>query len=316
MDFSALDGHEDMLSPGNPEVARLRADAIPLLTQLDERENLRTVKVVPLPAGMWNALYRLEPAGVVVKLSAGDNGFEVGFLRQAAALGVPVPEVYGAGGLEHPTLPDVTYFLMSYIASVANAWPLAHAENGMTRDSLRQLGRDLGQALATLHTVHLGHVNRFGERVETWKEVLTDGFSPNWDEIAPNALFAGDLLRIFEHILAATDYWSFRDGRLIHCDLNLSNVLVDTNTHRLKAIIDPGGDAGMPMFDLGYAAVPWDHGFEFHQALLDGYRQRSDQFDPQLFYASILVTAYRHERFHNATVRESIFRDILPHIDL
>jgi hypothetical protein len=66
MDFSALESHQDMLSPGNAEVAQLRADTVSLLTQIDEREGLRTQKVVPLPPGMWNALYRLEPAGVVV----------------------------------------------------------------------------------------------------------------------------------------------------------------------------------------------------------------------------------------------------------
>src|SRR5437868_1826287 len=109
MDFSALDRHQDMLSPGTPDIARLRADAIPLLTQLDERENLHTQKVVPLPAGMWNALYRLEPAGVVAKLSANDNDFEVNFLQQAAILGLPVPQVFGSGNLEHPTL-NATYF--------------------------------------------------------------------------------------------------------------------------------------------------------------------------------------------------------------
>jgi hypothetical protein len=113
IDFSALDGHQDMLSPGTPDVAHLRADAIQLLAQIDEREQLHTQKVVPLPAGMWNALYRLEPAGVVAKLSFMENDFEVNFLRQAAALNVPVPQLFGSGHLEHPALPRASYFLMS-----------------------------------------------------------------------------------------------------------------------------------------------------------------------------------------------------------
>src|SRR3954465_11424489 len=104
-----------MLSPGNADVARLRTDAVQLLTQIDEREHLHTRKIVPLPAGMWNALYRLEPAPVVVKLVSGDNQFEVDFLRQAAALHIPAPQVMAAGKLEHAALPDATYFLMSYI---------------------------------------------------------------------------------------------------------------------------------------------------------------------------------------------------------
>ena len=101
-----------------------------------------------------------------------------------------------------------------------------------------------------------------------------------------------------------TGYLSFKDGTLTHSDLNLSNVLVDTDSHRLRAIIDPAGYAGMPMFDLGYAAMPWDHGFEFFQAMLDSDQQNSTKFDAALFYTSILVVAYRHDRFHTPAVRE------------
>jgi aminoglycoside phosphotransferase (APT) family kinase protein len=315
VDFSALDGHQDMLSPGSPDVALLRADAVQLLTQINEREQLQTQKVLPLRAGMWNALYRLEPAGVVAKLSSGDNDFEVDFLRQAALLNVPVPQVMGAGKLEHPSLPKATYFLMTYIPNSANAWHLFRSAQGMKPGTLPQLGHDLGQALAALHQVHLGYITRFGTKVESWKDALTDGFSPDWDNIAPNALFDENLLPIFKRILHESNYFSFHDGTLIHCDLNLSNVLVDADTHRLNAIIDPAGYAGMPMFDLAYAAMPWDHGFEFYEAMLDSYRQFSGKFDPILFYTSILVVAYRHERFHTPSVSASIFRDILPNLD-
>jgi Ser/Thr protein kinase RdoA (MazF antagonist) len=203
---------------------------------------------------------------------------------------------------------------MTYIPNCANAWHLIHPDNGMKPESLRQLGHDLGHALAKLHEVHLGYITRFGRRVDTWKHTLTDGFSPDWDDIAPNALFDEELLPIFEHILDQTNYFSFKDGTLIHCDLNLSNVLVDADTHRLRAIIDPGGYAGMPMFDLAYAAMPWDHGFDLFNAMLDSYRQDSRKFDPASFYTSILVVAYRHERFHTLSVRESIFQEILPKI--
>ena len=316
MDFSALEGHQDMLTPGNAEVARLRADAIPLLTQIDAREGLRTQKVVPLPSGMWNALYRLEPAGVVAKLSSGDNAFEVDFLRQAAALNVPVPQVFSAGRLEHPALPDATYFLMSYIPNCVNAWQLAHTEHAMSSEALQQLGRDLGAALATMHTVHLGYITRFSVHVETWQQVMTDGFSPNWDDPAPNALFDAELLPIFKRILRETDYFAFTNGTFVHGDLVLTNVLVDADTHRLAAIIDPGGYAGMPMFDLAYAAMPWDHGYPFHQAMLDSYRQRSDKFDAAQFYISMLVVAYRHDRFHTPAVRDAITRDILPRLGI
>jgi aminoglycoside phosphotransferase (APT) family kinase protein len=316
MDFSALDGHEDMLTPGSPDVARLRADAVPLLTQIDAREGLQTQKVLPLRAGMWNALFRLEPAGVVAKLSSGDNDFEVNFLRQASALNLPVPQVFGAGRLQHPTLTNATYFLMSYVPNCANAWPLVHSAAGMKPDALQTLGRDIGQTLATLHQVHLGYITRFGTKVDTWQHTLTDGFSPDWDNPAPNALFDAELLSTFKRILRESNYFAFQDGVLIHCDLNLSNVLVDADTHQLRAILDPAGYAGMPMFDLAYAAMPWDYGWAFYHALLDSYRKNSGSFDPILFYTSILVVAYRHERFHTPAVRASIFRDILPFIGL
>jgi aminoglycoside phosphotransferase (APT) family kinase protein len=316
MDFSALEGHEDMLSAGSPDVATLRADAIPLLRQLDEREQLQTQKVIPLRAGMWNALFRLEPAGVVAKLSSGDNDFEVNFLRQAAALKLPVPQVFGSGKLEHPSLPNATYFLMSYVPNAMNAWHLVHSPDSMKTNALRKLGHELGLALAKLHHVHLGYITRFGTKVDSWKATLTDGFSPDWDSIAPNALFDDELLSSFKRILSKSKYFDFQDGTLIHCDLNLSNVLVDANSHELLAIIDPAGYAGMPMFDLAYAAMPWDYGWEFYHAMLAAYKQHSDKFDPTLFYTSILVVAYRHDRFHTSAVRQSIVQDILPKLDL
>lgn len=315
MDFSAFIGHEDMLTPGSPDIAQLRADAVPLLTQLDQREGLQTKTVIPLKAGMWNALFLMEPAGIVAKLSVGDNDFEVNFLRQAHALEIPVPQVFSAGTLDHPTLQIVTYFLMSYIANSVNAWPLAHSEEGLPLDILHQLGNDIGQSLAKLHQVHLGYITRLGTKVETWQQAITDSFSPDWDNPAPNKLFDEKLLPILNRILQKTGYLSFQDGTLMHCDLNLSNVLLDANSHRLRAVIDPAGFAGMPMFDLAYAAMPWDTGFEFYEAMLSSYRQHSALFNADLFYTSILVVAYRHDRFHTQEVRDSIYKSILSNIN-
>jgi Ser/Thr protein kinase RdoA (MazF antagonist) len=186
----------------------------------------------------------------------------------------------------------------------------------MQPDAVRQLGHDLGAAMATLHSLHLGYITCFGAKVDSWKTTLTDGFSPDWDNIAPNALFDGELLSIFQRILRETDYFAFTDGSLIHCDLNLSNVLVDADSHQLRAIIDPGGYGGMPMFDLAYAAMSWDYGFAFHEAMLDSYRQHGGKFDPAQFYASTLIVAYRFSRFHTPAVRESIYETILPHLGL
>jgi aminoglycoside phosphotransferase (APT) family kinase protein len=314
VDFSALAGHRDMLSPGTPELARLRAEPKRFLRQIDAREGLQTQKVIPLAAGMWNALFRLEPAGLVAKLSVGNNDFEVNFLREAGVLGLPVPQLFGAGKLDDESLPNVSYFLMSYIPNSVNAWGFVHS--GMSATETQQLGRDLGRALATLHKVPLGYVTRFGTRVETWQQCITDGFSPAWCHIAPNALFDTELLPILERVLEQTNYLAFRDGSFVHGDLVLSNVLVDAVSRRLSAIIDPAGYAGMPMFDLAYAAMPWDHGYGFSEAMVESYQQHSDKFDPALFYTSTLVVAYRHERFHTPVVRADIFDKILPKLGL
>jgi aminoglycoside phosphotransferase (APT) family kinase protein len=314
MDFSALIGHQDMLTPGTMEIGRLRAEPERFLRMLDAQEDLRTQRVIPLAAGMWNALYRLEPSGMVAKLSVGNNNFEVNFLREARALGLPVPRVYGAGALDDDRLPNVTYFLMLYVPNSVNAWSFVH--EGMTEAETAQLGRDLGKTLATLHSVHKGYVTRLGTRVEAWQQCITDGFSPDWDNIEPNALFDAELLSKLEQALEQTNYLAFKDGSFVHGDLVLSNVLVDVESHQLSAIIDPAGYAGMPMFDLAYAAMPWDHGYSFSEAMVESYQQHSDKFDPVLFYTSTLVVTYRHERFHTDAVRKDIFKKILPKLGL
>jgi aminoglycoside phosphotransferase (APT) family kinase protein len=314
IDFSALEGHQDMLSPGNPDVARLREDARILLTQIDAREGLDTTKVIPIPAGMWNALYLLEPAGVVVKLSAMNNAFEVDFLRDAAVLDVPVPKVFSAGRLEHPELSNATYFVMSYIDGSANAWQHLHSDNVPPLGAFQRLGEDVGRALARLHSKHLGYITHFNDRIPRWQQALTDGFSPDWDDIAPNALFNGALLDSLRQVIDDSRYFDFSEGTLCHGDLVLTNVMIDPKTHRLRAIIDPGNYAGMPMFDLAYAAMPWDHGFEFHHALVDAYKREAGGFNQEQFYVSMLVVAYRHERFHTSAVRQYIEREILPQL--
>ena len=70
------------------------------------------------------------------------------------------------------------------------------------------------------------------------------------------------------------------------------------------------------MFDLAYAAMPWDHGFEFHHALVDSYKQACDLFDSVQFHVSMLVVAYRHERFHTPAVRQYMEQVILPQLEL
>jgi fructosamine-3-kinase len=109
-----------------------------------------------------------------------------------------------------------------------------------------------------------------------------------------------------------SDYLDFSDGHLIHTDLNLNNVLVNSQTHELVGIIDPAGYTGMPMFDLAYAAMPFEYGFDYLDALVNSYRQHGGNFEPNFFYISVMVVAYQHVRFHNAIVAESIQRDVLP----
>lgn len=314
LDFSALQNHTDLLPPGTPEIARLRQDAKNLLLQLDQKENLRTEKVLPLKSGMWNALFHLEPSGLVAKLSAYPNRFETDFLRAAKMQQVKVPAVISEGTLEHPALPGASYFLMAYIPNCINPYYLLNS--GKLPDGIRlEWAADLGQELAKLHQAHLGYISHFGQPVKTWKEAIThELFSPNWDEIAPNSLFEGQLLKDFEGILNQSGYLDFNDGSLCHTDLTMSNVLVDEGSLQIQAIIDPGGFAGMPMFDLAYTAMPWELGFDFMDRLVESYRQHGGRFDPLYFYISLLVVAYQHKRFHTPTVKASILKDVLPKI--
>lgn len=316
IDFSALTGHEDALAPGSPAVALLRAEAEPFLAQIDGRERLRTEKVWPLRSGMWNALYRLEPSGVVAKLSSGRNDCEVFSLRLAGEQGIAVPRVLAEGTLTHPALPNASYFLMEYVPNAANPAELLLKTGTLTPGSLHQLATKIGTALATMHEKHFGYITRLGSRVATWGESLTDGFSPDWETIPPNVLFTGDLLRDFRETVTRTGFLTFTEGVFVHGDLNLNNTLVDADTHELRAIIDFAGYAGMPMFDLAYAAMPWENGFDYLHALVAAYRARSSRFDVALFYTSLLAVAYRHERFHTPAVHASLLRDVLPHLSV
>ncbi|HEX2913129.1 MAG TPA: aminoglycoside phosphotransferase family protein [Chloroflexia bacterium] len=310
MDLSSLQYHTDTLEPGTPEVALLRRDAASLLVQLDHKENLQTEKVLPLKAGMWNALFHLEPAGLVAKLSPYSNQFETNFLRVAEKQQVKVPRVISEGALEHPDLPGAAYFLMTYIPECINPYPLL--VSGKLAGKVRlQLADDLGSELAKLHRHHLGYITHFGQPVKSWKEAITHPlFSPNWDEIVPKGFYQGELLKKFQHILQESGYLDFTDGSLCHTDLSLNNVLVHENSLELQAIIDPAGFAGMPMFDLAYTAMPWEIGFDFMDRLINSYQRQGGKLDPVYFKISLMVIAYQHVRFHTAAVKAAILEVI------
>jgi aminoglycoside phosphotransferase (APT) family kinase protein len=314
IDFSDLDIPRDTQPAGTAAIEAMRAGAPEALTLIDASAQLGTTRVESLNIGMWNGVYRLLPANVVAKLSAGPNDFEVDFLRAAHQLDVPVPLVLARGEVALPTVAHVTYFLMPYLDHTVNP-ALLLAEGRLPEAARLALARDLGTALARLHRKPLGYVTFLGTRVADWQAALTHPiFSPDWNHPRPNALFDADLLAIFQDYLTRCGYWQFQQGTLVHGDLNLNNTLVNATTHRLRAVIDPAGFAGMPMFDLAYACMPLEYGFDYLDSMLDAYQAAGGTFEPRFFWLSLLVVLYQHRRFHTPAVRAAVETRILPQI--
>jgi aminoglycoside phosphotransferase (APT) family kinase protein len=312
IDFSDLAVPRPDQYAGTQAIEDMRGAAPEALSTIDAREGLGTTRVESLNMGMWNGVYRLLPANIVAKLSVGPNDFEVNFLRTARALDVPVPAVLATGTLALPKVDHVTYFLMPHLDHTVN--PAQVLAEGRLPDAARlALAHDLGTDLARLHRKPLGYVTFLGTRVADWQAALTHPiFRPDWTNPRPNALFDADLLAIFQNYLERAGYWQFQQGTLVHGDLNLNNTLVDATTLRLRAVIDPAGFAGMPMFDLAYACMPLEYGFDYLDTMVAAYQAAGGTFEPRFFWLSILVVLYQHRRFHTPEIRQVIESRILP----
>jgi aminoglycoside phosphotransferase (APT) family kinase protein len=174
------------------------------------------------------------------------------------------------------------------------------------------IGHAVGTALANLHTLTFPHLRHFDNTTLDWGTCLA-----LWD-LVETVLFDAPLLARFIHILEQTRYRQQTEGTLTHSDANLHNVLIDTQTNRFQALIDPGPMIiGLPMYDLAYAVQPWRYGDVYQQAVLTAYQQAGGPVDAPLFYTSLLVVAYQQSRYYDPTmarIRPFIQSAILPHL--
>jgi len=319
VDFSLLDTHKDLLAPGSPRVASIRQQATSLIASVISRENLPVAKVIPLEAGMWSSVFLLAPLDVVLKFP--NDVYESDFLRLAGAHGVNVPAVISAGEVEEPSLGPVYYVLLDYLPNTRNPEALFYTGQ-LSRSHILTLADDVGDALRALHAVRLGFIGNRDVKFNNWGELLRSRFKVDPDALSSTSVFDANLLTRFEIMLREPSYAGHSDGHLVHGDLNLGNTLVDAASFRLRAIIDPWDYlAGMAMYDLAYASLPWEYGMDYHARVLARYRTGANAFDGRAYFISLLVVAYWENRGVTAADEVRKLRDILvdyviPHIDI
>jgi|SRR5581483_2926937 len=317
IDFSLLNTHMDLSDPGSSRVATIRQDAKQLILSVIRRENLQVSKVIPLEAGMWSAVFWLSPLNIVLKFP--NDVYEIDFLQCANTHGIPVPRLISDGYVEEHNPDPIYYVLMDYVPQTCNSEKIFY-EGRLSHKQLLTLADDIGHVLYKLHQVKLGFIGNRDVRFSQWGELLRSRFKINPDNLVPTALFERELLTTFKRILQQSSYMRYTDGRLMHGDLHLGNTLVDMESFRLQAIIDPWDYmAGMPMYDLAYASLPWEYGMDYHTRVLTRYRALTDTFYSEYYFISLLIVAYWENRqleMRNEIkrIREIIFDYVIPHI--
>lgn len=290
IDFSLLEAQPASF---NDDVTYLRQHARAFLEAVNTREQLAAERVLPLPLGTWNAPFVFEPAGVVVKLSPWNDRFEADFLQSAARVSPAIPRLLGYGELPDERLPNACYVVMEYITGAETAG--ARLDRGeLSQPQRDRLASALGGLLARIHTIPMPSLRAFEQPLADW------GAAFGLWELRPTSVFDDVLLPRFEQALRQTRYRERTDAMLTHSDANLHNVLVDTASGALRALIDPGPViGGDTMYDLAYAAQPWNYGHSYLEHLLATYQAAGGAFEPERFYAALLSVAYLQNRDHH-----------------
>jgi hypothetical protein len=296
IDFTHVDQNAPAIPNYNSDVAYLRRHAKTFVTKIDAQERLNTTHALALPAGTWNMAFVLLPANIVLKISPWDDLFEADFLRLAATVHAPTPACISYGAVPDAALPNASYVLMQHIEQVQTAGSLFD-QGQLDGAALRSIGRRLGSVLAQLHTLAFPFVRSFNDTRSNWGTCL--GL---W-ALTETPLFDAGLLAQFSAFLERARYRERTCGALTHSDANLHNILVDSQTHDFRALIDPGPQiTGLPMHDLAVAAQPWVFGEEYQHALLDGYRAAGGSFDEELFNLSLLCIGYHFSKYYTRPI--------------
>jgi aminoglycoside phosphotransferase (APT) family kinase protein len=319
IDFTLLAAHRDGNQPGNARVAAIRQAAQSLITIVILREQLAVARVIPLATGMWSAVFLLDPLNIVLKFP--NDIYETDFFQLADTHYIPTPRYIHDGYITAHELENVYYVLMEYVPETENPETLFYAEQ-LTREQLLQLAHDVSQALCQMHRVKMGYLGNKHQTFQNWGDLLQSRFQIDAERLVPSKLFDQELLTRLHEILHKSSYRAYTDGRMMHGDLHLGNTLVDTQTRQLRAIIDPWNYiAGMPMYDLAYASLPWEYGMAYHQRVLAHYRANTDTFNHQLYNISLLIIAYWENQQTTDTseiqkIRSMLFDYVLPQINI
>jgi aminoglycoside phosphotransferase (APT) family kinase protein len=207
-----------------------------------------------LPDGSYNAAYRIRLAGgpsVVLKVSPPPDlkllthevdlmRTEVHFYERAGAAGVPVPRVAFADlGRD---LIDRDYVFLELLTTT----DLADARDRLSPVDSAAVGRELGAAVARLHTVSGEGYGYPLRDSATWRPTWRDAFGTMLDDILCDATRLGSELpespgviaaRLGRHADALDDV---RRPALVHFDLWDGNVFIHPTPEgwRLSGLID------------------------------------------------------------------------------
>ena len=209
-------------------------------------------------------------------------------------------------------LPQASYLLMRYIPGTVNPDRLLKTAK-LPAKTLTAIGKCVATVLATLHEQTFPYMRSSATRYKTWGEAM------QLEQLAARSPFSAAWLEKLEHSLETTHYRRFSRGHLIHSDANLNNVLVDEKDYSFRALIDPGPTMiGMPMFDLAYAAWPWQYGLDYMITLTETYQQLSPHYNETLFYTSLMLIAYQQAEYGNFTAEHLAFleRHIEPNLNV
>lgn len=318
MDLSLLDTHRDALEPGNEDVELWRKFSKDLIIEVVNKEQLAVEKVVPLRAGMWSAVFVLQPLNIVLKFT--DNLYEIHFIQMANQHKIAVPEFIASGKVSCSALHGVSYVLLEYLPHTLN--PEELIERGVLPiPNLLLIAEDLGNVMAEMHKVKVDFIGNVDRQFKTWDQLVRRQFNICFESPETTSVFSDDLLVEFKRILN-TGYLECDDGRLIHGDLHLGNILIDDQFYRLKAILDPwqnpGGNA---MYDLAYSSLPWEHGMQFHETVLRSYKAGCNLYDNDMYYVSLMIVAYWEardstERVEIEKIRRILREYVIPQISL
>lgn len=223
----------------------------------------KTRQVKPIGGGLTNLVYDVDANGGPYIIRIGkqpakikDYLKEQWAIAQAAAKGVPVPEVLEVGA----ELVSAPYMISRLVAGT---------EGTRAADPLSLLA-EMGRFTALINTIStsgFGHTFDWSDnklsRKETWGEFLRREMKldDRLEVLRKNKMLSPKQSRGLRAVLRDIDSWD-RAPVLNHGDMRLKNVIVDDKTGKIKAILDWE-------FCCSNIAPYWDLSLALHDLSID-----------------------------------------------